>query len=83
MRPVLHPHWPLLIDWILRGQDGIGNSRISELAKTQERLDVNIVDPPQLRVAYLTAWPTADGVAAFRSDIYEMDVRGAAREITL
>jgi hypothetical protein len=24
-------------------------------------------------VAYLTAWPTKDGVAAFRQDIYEMD----------
>ena len=32
--------------------------------------------PPQLRVAYLTAWPAKDGVAAFRPDIYELDGTG-------
>lgn len=63
----------IFIDWVLQGQDGIDANRIANLAETKERLDVEIVNPPQLRVAYLTAWPAKDGVAAFRQDIYEMD----------
>ena len=65
-----------LINWILQGQDGIDSSRIAELADTKERLDTPIANAPQLRVAYLTAWPTADGVAAFRRDVYELDGTG-------
>jgi hypothetical protein len=66
----------ILINWILQGQDGIDASRISELAETKERLDVNIKDAPQIRVAYLTAWPSRGGVAAFRPDVYELDGTG-------
>lgn len=65
-----------LIDWILQGQDGLNQSRIAELAETKERLDQTIANAPQLRVAYLTAWPARDGVAAFRPDIYELDGTG-------
>jgi hypothetical protein len=63
----------IMIEWILQGQDGLDKARITELAETKERLDVNIANAPQLRVAYLTAWPAKDGVAAFRPDIYELD----------
>ena len=66
----------ILLDWILRGQDGIGRARIAELAETKERLDVSLADPPQLRVAYLTAWPVGNGIAAFRPDVYELDNSG-------
>lgn len=66
----------ILINWILQGQDGITPGRISELAESKERLDTAIANPPQLRVAYLTAWPTRDGVAAFRPDVYELDGSG-------
>ena len=66
----------ILLNWILNGQDNIGNARIAELAQTKERLDVTISNPPQIRVAYLTAWPTGNGVAAFRPDIYELDGTG-------
>lgn len=66
----------ILINWILQGQDGIGEARIAELAETKERLDVNIANAPQLRVAYLTAWSAKDGVAAFRQDVYGLDGTG-------
>jgi hypothetical protein len=66
----------ILLDWILQGQDGLNTARIAELAQNNERLDVNITNPPQLRVAYLTAWPAKDGVAAFRPDIYDLDGSG-------
>jgi peptidoglycan hydrolase-like protein with peptidoglycan-binding domain len=65
-----------MLDWIMQGQDGIDAARIAELAKTNERLDTTVTMPPQLRVAYLTAWPAKDGVAAFRPDVYELDGTG-------
>lgn len=66
----------IMIDWILQGQDGIDAARISGLAESKERLDTEIAAPPQLRVAYLTAWPALNGVAAFRPDVYELDDTG-------
>jgi hypothetical protein len=67
---------PLLVQWVLNGQDGFGEAKIATMAETLERLDVPLVDPAQLRVAYLTAWPTANGTIAFRRDIYGMDSSG-------
>lgn len=66
----------IMIEWILQGQDGIDKARIAQLAETKERLDKTIANALQLRVAYLTAWPAKDGVAAFRPDIYELDGTG-------
>lgn len=66
----------VLLNWILNGQDGIGPGRIEELAESLERLDVKLVAPPQLRVTYLTAWPTSGGVVAFRGDVYGLDGTG-------
>jgi L,D-transpeptidase YcbB len=67
---------PALVEWVLNGQDGFGSGKISSMAETLERLDVKIAAPPQLRVAYLTAWPTANGTIAFRRDIYDLDATG-------
>jgi murein L,D-transpeptidase YcbB/YkuD len=59
----------ILLNWILNGQDGFDPDRIENLAQSLERLDVTLVTPPQLRVAYLTAWPTSEGIVAFRGDV--------------
>jgi L,D-transpeptidase YcbB len=64
---------PLLVRWVLNGQDGFGEAKISTMAETLERLDVTIADQPQLRVVYLTAWPTSNGTVAFRKDVYDLD----------
>jgi murein L,D-transpeptidase YcbB/YkuD len=66
----------VLINWILNGQDGFNPDKIAGMAESLERLDVNIINPPQLRVAYLTAWPAADNTVAFRPDVYELDGTG-------
>jgi L,D-transpeptidase YcbB len=65
----------LLMEWILNGQDGMDSSQIAALAETLERKDVKLVEPPQLRVAYLTAWPVGNTVA-FRRDVYGLDGTG-------
>ncbi len=67
---------PLLVQWVLNGQDGFGESKIASMAETLERLDVKIGDQPQLRVAYLTAWPASNGTVAFRHDVYDLDSTG-------
>ena len=66
----------VLLNWILNGQDGIDSSQIEYLAQSLERKDVKLAAPPQLRVAYLTSWPTSDGVVAFRGDVYGLDGTG-------
>ncbi len=66
----------ILLNWILQGQDGINPTQIEELAQSLERRDVKVANAPQLRVAYLTAWPTSDGPVAFREDIYGLDGTG-------
>jgi L,D-transpeptidase YcbB len=66
----------VLINWILNGQDGFDAAKIASMAQSLERLDEIIVNPPQLRVAYLTAWPTTGGTVAFRRDIYNLDGTG-------
>jgi L,D-transpeptidase YcbB len=66
----------LMVQWVLNGQDGIGADQIATLAETLERKDVKLIDPPQLRVVYMTAWPTSGGTVAFRNDVYELDGTG-------
>jgi L,D-transpeptidase YcbB len=67
---------PGLVNWVLNGQDGYNPDKIASMAKTLERLDVALVAPLQLRVAYLTAWPSLGGTVSFRNDIYQMDGSG-------
>ena len=66
----------ILLNWILNGQDGITSGRITQLAQSEERLDVALASPPQLRVAYLTAWANPRGETSFRPDVYELDGTG-------
>jgi L,D-transpeptidase YcbB len=66
----------VLLNWILRGQDGWDMDRITEVADSTERLDVKVKDGPQIRWVYLTAWVTEDGSVNFRPDIYGLDGTG-------
>jgi L,D-transpeptidase YcbB len=66
---------PMLVQWVLNGQEGIGAPEISALAETLEQRIVKMSEPPQLRVTYLTAWPVGNTVA-FRNDVYGLDGTG-------
>jgi murein L,D-transpeptidase YcbB/YkuD len=66
----------VLVNWILRGQDGWDMDRIREVAESAERLDVKVNEGPQVRWVYLTAWVTDDGSVNFRPDIYDLDATG-------
>ena len=66
---------PLLVQWVINGQEGIGAPEIAGLAETLEQKVVTLAAPPQLRVTYLTAWPVGNTVA-FRNDVYGLDGTG-------
>ncbi len=74
----------IFLNWILSSQDYfdetsqglVDESRIAELAQSLDRVDVKLVNPPQLRVVYLTAWTNNRGEVNFRPDIYELDGTG-------
>ena len=67
---------PQLVNWVMNGQDGVNAEAIAGLARSLQRVDETLINPPQLRVAYLTAWPSAGGTVSFRNDIYQMDASG-------
>lgn len=65
-----------LVNWILDGQDGFSPAKITDIAKSNERVDVRVANAPDLRIMYLTAWATEDGRIQFRPDIYDLDATG-------
>ncbi len=65
-----------LINWILNGQDGWNPDRIEGIKQSEERLDVKVTNPPQVRTVYLTSWVNGAGQVNFRPDIYDMDGTG-------
>ncbi len=64
-----------LITWILQ-PSGWDRAQVDQVIRSGQRLDVKVVQPPQIMFAYITAWVNADGVVHFRNDIYNKD--GAA-----
>jgi murein L,D-transpeptidase YcbB/YkuD len=66
----------VLVDWILRGQDGMDITMIEELSATGERYDIAVRNPPDVRFMYLTAWAGEDGRVHFRPDVYALDGTG-------
>jgi len=63
----------IVLEWLLRGQDGWNKRRIKRMADTEERKDVWLKNPVPMRFAYFTAWANADGSASFREDLYGWD----------
>ncbi len=66
----------VLVDWILQSNPEWTPERVKEVSASGKRVDVNVVDGPQLRFAYLTAWVTDDDQTHFRPDIYHLDGTG-------
>lgn len=65
-----------LVTWILRETPGWDRLRIEQTIQTESDIKVPVTNPPQIHLAYVSAWATGDGVAHFRDDIYGLD--GAA-----
>ena len=65
-----------LTSWILGNQDGWNLPQIQSVARSEERIDVNLKEKVSVRWVYLTAWAGPDGIANFRDDIYSLDGTG-------
>ncbi len=65
-----------LVSWILR-DTGYNRASVDQAIRSGERIDVDVVNPPDLFTVYFTAWTTGDGVIHFRDDIYNYDIQGA------
>ncbi len=61
-----------LVTWIL-GPSGYNRAAVDQVARSGERLDVAVTDPPAIHTVYFTAWTTGDGIVHFREDIYNYD----------
>jgi len=66
-----------LVSWILKDTPGWTLSRIRQMKRTGETLDVAVKNPVPLYMHYITAWATPDGVVHFRRDVYGRDGVGA------
>lgn len=66
-----------LASWLLAANGEWKQSRIEDMRKTGERLDVRLKTPVPVYFAYITAWVTEDGVVQFRRDLYRKDGVGA------
>ena len=66
----------ILIDWIMRGQDGYEDAQFDAITATHETRQTKISNAPDVRFMYLTAWATEDGRVNFRPDIYQLDGKG-------
>ncbi len=65
-----------LTSWILQGQDGWNLRQVQGIARSEERLDVELKEKVGVRWVYLTAWAGPDGMVRFRDDIYGLDGTG-------
>ncbi len=65
-----------VIGWLLRDNPEFPRSRIDEIFKTGEQVDVNLKPEMPVFLQYITAWAMTDGTVHFRNDIYNRDGAG-------
>ena len=65
-----------LVNWVINGQDGFDDTQYEMITASQENYELPILDGPDVRFMYLTAWATEDGRVNFRPDIYGLDGTG-------
>lgn len=62
-----------LTAWLLRGTKGMGMSDVKHFKESGETKTVRLKRSVPLKMVYLTAWATEDGVVQFRRDLYGRD----------
>ncbi|MBZ9938234.1 L,D-transpeptidase family protein [Mesorhizobium sp. BR1-1-16] len=62
-----------VIAWLLRDNPDFPRSRIDEIFKSGEQVNVNLKPEIPVFLEYITAWSTPDGAVYFRNDIYNRD----------
>lgn len=62
-----------LTAWLLRGTKGMGMSDVEYFKESGETKTIRLKRSVPLKMVYLTAWATEDGVIQFRRDLYNRD----------
>lgn len=65
-----------LTSWVLANQDGWNLKQIKSVARSEDRIDVDMKSKVAVHWVYLTAWAGPDGMVRFRDDIYGLDGTG-------
>ncbi len=65
-----------LTSWVLGNQDGWNLRQIKSVARSEDRIDVELKGKVSVHWVYLTAWAGPDGMVRFRDDIYGLDGTG-------
>jgi L,D-transpeptidase YcbB len=64
------------ISWILQGQEDFDEAQFEMITASEITHVMKVINAPDVRFMYLTAWATEDGVVQFRPDIYQLDGKG-------
>jgi L,D-transpeptidase YcbB len=64
------------ISWILQGQEDFDEAQFEMITASEVTHAMKVINAPDVRFMYLTAWATEDGVVQFRPDIYQLDGKG-------
>jgi murein L,D-transpeptidase YcbB/YkuD len=64
------------ISWILQGQEDFDEVQFEMITASEVTHIMKVVNAPDVRFMYLTAWATEDGMVQFRPDIYQLDGKG-------
>ena len=67
-----------LVSWLLRDTNGWSPRQVLRMKETGVTKNLSLRKPVKLKMVYLTAWATEDGVIQFRRDLYRRDGAGAA-----
>ena len=62
-----------LTAWLLRGTKGMGMADVRHYKESGDTKTIRLKRAVPLKMVYLTAWATADGVVQFRRDLYNRD----------
>lgn len=65
-----------VVNWILDAEGGMDEAQYEMILASNESYEHKIMNGPDVRFMYLTAWATEDGRVNFRNDIYGLDGTG-------
>lgn len=62
--------------WLLNSDIEWSRAAVDATIRSRERLDVKLEKPVELRMVYVSAWSSPNGIVNFREDVYGLDQPG-------
>ena len=64
------------VAWVLRDNGDWGPQEIADVFANGARTDVDVRNPVEIHMTYISAWANRQGIVSFRDDVYEFDMAG-------